>query len=548
MKQYWKKNRGILAVALLLGTCASVFTAGVSLLLQAVVDAAVTKQPGLFGQLLLFTVAYVLFLCALNFLSAVTAKYLAARMVRQYRQDIFSGIMKRQPIHYHAENTSGYVSALTNDIKLVEENYISALLLTFELVIMFAATLGILIFLSPAVMAILAAALLLMLLLPAGIGRMLEKRQDLVSKQMSLFTGKLKDLFSGYAVLKSYSRIEDAVARFADDNERETKMRFKAARLFALNEGLSNTLSVLSTVAVIFAAAYFVLKGRITMGTLLALVQLSSTFMAPVVLLMQNIPKIQSMKPVIARLNTYAESEIGIRRAEGIPSFASAVALDHVTFSYDGHMPLLSDVSLRLEKGKKYAIMGRSGCGKSTLIKLLLGHLDNYGGRIWYDGQELRTLDPDKIAALSSVIHQDIYLFCESIRDNILLHEDFSAQELQNALKKSGAASFIAEKEGGLDCMAGENGAALSGGQKQRIALARAFIRRAPLLILDEGTSALDRKTAYDIESRLLHDEEITLLTVTHHPNPALLPQYDEVYDLEDGRLKKRPAGKMPQA
>lgn len=542
MKRYWQNNKGMVMLALLLGTCASIFTTGVSLLLQAVVDAAVTKQTELFGKLFLFTVIYILFLCGINFLSAVTAKYLTARMIRQYRQDIFSGIMRRQPARYHTENTSSYVSALTNDIKLVEENYISALFLTFELIIMFAATLGILIFLSPAVMAILVVTLLLMLLLPAGIGRILEKRQDLVSKQMSLFTGKLKDFFSGYEVLKSYNRIDNTIARFAGDNEQETKTRFKAARLFALNEGLSDTLSVLSTVAVIFSAAYLVLTGHITMGTLLALVQLSSTFMTPVILLMQNIPKIQSMKPVIARLNAYAAREADGKHPEGVPAFSHAIALEGVSFSYDGQAPLLTDVTLRLEKGKKYAVMGRSGCGKSTLIKLLLGHFDNYSGGIWYDGQELRDLDPDKIAALSSVIHQDVYLFCESIRDNILLHEDFSAQELQAAIEKSGAASFIVGKEGGLDCVAGENGAALSGGQKQRIALARAFIRRAPLLILDEGTSALDSKTAYDIESRLLQDNEITLLTVTHHPHPDLLAQYDAVYDIENGRLKKRQA------
>lgn len=542
MKRYWKKNRGILMLALLLGTCASIFTTGVSLILQAVVDAAVTKQTELFGKLFLLTVVYILFLCALNYLSSVTAKYLTARMIRQYRQDIFSGIMRRQPVRYHAENTSSYVSALTNDIKLVEENYISALLLTFELIIMFVATLGVLIFLSPVVMAILVFALLLMLLLPAAIGCILEKRQDLVSKQMSHFTGKLKDFFSGYEVLKSYNRIENTIVRFADDNEQEITMKLKAARLFALNEGLSDTLSVLSTVAVIFSAAYLVLAGHITMGTLLALVQLSSTFMTPVILLMQNIPKIQSMKPILARLDAYAKNEAGRKHPEGIPTFAHVITLERVSFSYDGHVPLLVDVTLRLEKGKKYAIMGRSGCGKSTLIKLLLGHFDNYSGGIWYDGQELRSLDPDKIAALSSVIHQDIYLFCESLRDNILLHEGFSAQDLKNAIEKSGAASFIAEKEDGLDCITGENGAALSGGQKQRIALARAFIRRAPLLILDEGTSALDGKTAYDIESRLLHDDDITLLTVTHHPNPDLLAQYDAVYDLENGRLKKRQA------
>ena len=216
-------------------------------------------------------------------------------MLKQYRKDVFQGIMSRQPAAYYKETTADYVSAMTNDMKLIEENYIAALLSTFELLIMFTATFGLLIALSPLVTVILVLALLLMFLVPAGIGRVLEKRQDLVSKQMSVFTGKLKELFSGYEVLKSYNRIENAILRFQDENEKEIHTRFKAARLFALNEGLADTLSVLSTIAVIFVSAYLVLIGHITMGTLLALVQLSSSFMAPVILLMQNIPKIQSM-------------------------------------------------------------------------------------------------------------------------------------------------------------------------------------------------------------------------------------------------------------
>ena len=130
--------------------------------------------------------------------------------------------------------------------------------------------------------------------------------------------------------------------------------------------------------------------------------------------------------------------------------------------------------------------MGQSGCGKSTLLKLLTGYLDDYKGAILYDGQELQTLNSDRITNLSAVIHQNVYLFHESIRENILLHEEFTEQELVSAIEKSGVAMFLPEKDGGLEYVVGENGGVLSGGQKQRITLARALIRHAPLLILDE--------------------------------------------------------------
>lgn len=539
MKKYWKKNGFFLAVTLMAGILASVLASGIAIVLQKVVDVAVTKQTEAFGKLFLFAVGYILVLCVMNYTSALMEKYLTEKMIKQYRRDIFKGIMDRRPIRYYRENTADYISALTNDMKLIEDNYIAALLNTFKLVVMFAVTLVILLILSPMVTAILILTFLLMFLLPATIGRCLEKRQDRVSAQMAAFTEKLKDILSGYEVLRSYDRIEAAKYRFQEENEEEIRVRFRAARLFALNEGLSDTLAVLSTITVIFVSAYLVLIGQITMGTLLALVQLSSSFMAPVMLLMQNVPRIQSMKAVIARLNSYAEDDPAVKPLPlELPSFEKEIELDGASFSYDGEQTVLADITMRIDKGGKYAVMGPSGCGKTTLIKLLLGYFEDYGGSIRYDGRELRALDMDKIAGIISVIHQNVYLFNLSVRENILLFEEFDEAALAEAVEKSGVSLFIDEKEGGLAHGTGENGALLSGGQRQRVALARALIRRAPFVILDEGTSALDRKTACEIESRLLEDEELTLLTITHNPDPQLMRRYDGIYRMNDGRLE----------
>ncbi len=417
MKRYWKKNKVFLAASLAFGLLASVLTTGVSIVLQKVIDAAAEKQMEIFRNLFIFTIVYMLALCTVNFLSSLSARYLTKRMIRQYRQDIFEGIMSRRPAWFHEENTADYLSALT---------------------------------------------FLLMFLIPAVIGKTLEKRQDLVSRQMSVFTEKIKDIFSGYDVLKSYNRIEAANNRFSSENETEAGIGFRAAKLFALNEGLSDTLSVLSTIMVIFAAAYLVLMGRISMGTLLALVQLSSTFMAPVILLLQNVPKIRSMKSVIVRLNGYTQgdSEAEERRKllQGSPSFEHDIELRKVSFSYKKDSPVLCGAAMRFEKGKKYAIMGPSGCGKSTLLKLMTGYYENYDGKILYDGIELRALDGDQIAGLVSVIHQNVYLFNGTIRENILLDEEFSEGELSEAVEKSGVSLFSDEKEEGLDTRVGENG------------------------------------------------------------------------------------------
>ncbi len=536
LKRYWKKNLPLLLLTLALGLLASLFNAGVSLLLQQAIDTALAGAGARFWRLLWFALGYILLLCALGSLSALSAKQLTGRMVQQLRQDVFAGILRRRPLAFAQEGTANYLSALTNDMRLVEEHHIAALLQGFELLALLAATLVLLLRLSPLVTAILLVAFLLVLLLPAAMGRLLEARQDQLSRQMARFTAQAKDSLDGYQVLRSYRRLDNATQRFAQENQGEIRARARTARLFALNEGLSDTLSVLSILAVIFASAYLVLRGQLTMGALLALVQLSGTFLSPVLLLLQTLPKLQSVKPVIARLNAYAQTPVP--PPAGVPSFQECIQLQRLGFSYQPGKPVLKDLSLTVRRGEKLAILGQSGAGKSTLLRLLTGDFDQYTGSLTYDGQELRTLDPDQVAGLSALLHQNVYLFHGTLRENICLYEDIPPERLQEAVEKSGVGTFLAEF-GGLDAPVGENGARLSGGQRQRVALARALVREAPLVILDEGTSALDRDTALAMESRLLEEEGLTLLTITHRQEPALLAKYDQVYRFSGGGLAR---------
>lgn len=194
---------------------------------------------------------------------------------------------------------------------------------------------------------------------------------------------------------------------------------------------------------------------------------------------------------------------------------------------------MLKDVSFRFEKGGKYALTGPSGCGKSTLLKLLLGWLPEYTGSICFDGQNAREIPSEQLQEQMSYIEQDVFLFNTTIRENITLGMDFSEERLESAVRDSALDRDLTAMPLGLDTPVGENGSNLSGGQKQRVAIARALIHKRSILLVDEGTSALDQQNADIVEQSLLKNPDLTLILVSHHLTPERQAQFTKVFHLQ---------------
>ena len=167
------------------------------------------------------------------------------------------------------------------------------------------------------------------------------------------------------------------------------------------------------------------------------------------------------------------------------------------------------------------------------LIKLLLGWLPDYGGVIRFDGRDARDFTPEQLQQQMSYIEQNVFLFNATIRDNITLGGTFTDAQMEKALRDSALAGDLASMPDGLDTAVGEEGGSLSGGQKQRVAIARALIHDRSILLVDEGTSALDQKNADIVEKSLLANPELTLILVSHHLTPERKEQFTQVYDLQ---------------
>lgn len=557
MKIYTEKDRILLGGAMLLGGINAALSAFVSILMQQIIDAAVHKDTDGFTRLFFVMLVYLAVLGIIGFLEAYCGKILLRNVTQHLREDIFRGVMRRKPAAYLLNNTADYLSALVNDVKLIEENYLIPLLLCSQMVVLFLTTLGILFYLSPLVTTVLLVFLVLMFLIPALLGKKLQNKQDAYSEKLADFTARTKDYLNGYEVIRGYSLLPYIYRKFFYTNKETAARKFSADTLLAVNESFSDVLSSLSITVIVFLSAYLMLTESITMGTLMALIQLSGTFITPVVILMQNVPKVTGIKPVLQHLQELKlisddeiTSEDDIENiAKGTPdisamsapstpeAFCHSLVCSNITFRYGVNAPVLKELNLKIEAGKKYVLQGESGCGKTTLMRLLTGYSKDFEGTISYDGRTITDIGQCRLNRLVSVVHQNIFLLDTDIIENICLGENYSEENIRQALNDSGIIQFLPALEHGLHTKVGENGSNLSGGQKQRIAVARALVRRTPIIIIDEGTSAVDIQTAYEIEEKLLAKKDLTVICITHHMNDTLRACYDRVLRMENGKI-----------
>ena len=216
----------------------------------------------------------------------------------------------------------------------------------------------------------------------------------------------------------------------------------------------------------------------------------------------------------------------------------TGITIDHLTYGYHEDAPVLNDVSVRFEAGKSYAIVGTSGSGKSTLVNLLMGSSNDYQGSIRFDQRELRSIATESLYGLVSVVQQNVFIFDDTIRNNITMFRHFDEKLVQQATEKAGLTPLLAER--GEDYICGENGSGLSGGERQRISIARCLLRQTPVLLIDEATAALDAATAYSVSAAILAIEGLTRIVVTHRLEEPLLRKYDEILVLKNGEICER--------
>ena len=537
MGRYFKEHKLLVIITVIISMITAGIVAGIALILQRVLDYALSGDLDQFIRTMIFAIVYFFAMALFVYINTRFAFKVSYRVLKSMRRSVFAGVMQQNMEEFNSVNTADYLSALNNDMKIIEENYLNNVFDVVYNAVLFFASLAVMIYFDFLVTLVVLGVSVLMMIMPGLVGVIMQKRQKVQSETMSDFMARIKDFFSGFEIISTYRMGAFSKKEFTKKNDELYTAQYNVGKAMALVAGLTTTLALMVQTTAIFLSAYFIITGRITAGVLLGLVQAAGLLVSPLGAMAGIMPLMQGAKPIIERVNRFADHEPSGFLGTQMPTFEKGITVTNLNFGYEEENMVLQNINVQFERSKKYAIIGGSGCGKSTLVKLLTGYYSKYEGEIEYDGTDLHKLDMEKLGELSATIHQNIYLFDETIRDNICLHREYSDEELQRALNISGVDMFLGDDGKSLSDDVGENGANLSGGQRQRIAVARALILQKPLLILDEGTSSLDMQTAYDIESRLLKEDELTLITITHSHNPELLQGYDSIIFMDSGEI-----------
>ena len=462
---------------------------------------------------------------------------IACGAVEQVRQRILEQVLYRTVAQYNAEGDAAYLSLLTTDLRtLYDDYYMSLFSIVFWGGIMLCA-LAMYLYISPVMLLAILLVTIPPLVLPRRMNERLKATRDAFSLQMADYTQQLKELLGGFEIIRSFLR-EDAYAALhqkAARKARESELDYQQS----LNAMVTNTslISNLIFPVVMLVGLFLAFDGRLTMGTVSTAASMANFVITPCHQIAQCWAKVKSSQGIRQRLEAVMAEPQAAEQGEPIGPIES-IQCETVRFAYPNTAePVLKDASLTVDAAQKVALVGESGCGKSTLAKLLFQYYPDYSGDILFNGRQVRTLDRTALYRRVGYIAQTAYLFHDTIRNNICLHEDFPDEQLAHAIAAAGLTDWVASLPDGLDTVISENGKNLSGGQRQRIGIARLALRSYDLIIADEITASLDPDTSQQVMENLIA-MPCMVVAITHDVAGSFMHQFDKVYRVEHGVVR----------
>ncbi len=500
-------------------------------------------EAGPMGALLYFSaaIAIAIFLKnAFRYLGAWHMTFYENTLIQNLRNHLFTHLTGL-PLGFFIRHRKGRLLNLaTQDVQIIQEATIGTIynLLNDPLTMLF--YLGTMLILSWKLTLIALVVLPLTGWMISRLARALRRRAHHGQRQMDQVLNILEEFLNGVRTVKAFSAEAHERRRFLSANAAYTQFMISLRRRMELASPLTEVLSVLVVLGLLYYGTFSVLQGEIKASEFITFIAIFGQFLSPMKTFNQAVSRMQkaivSFRRIEALLQQPLSEEYNGQR-KPISAIREGIVMEDVYFRY-GDKEVLRGISLRIPVGARVAFVGPSGSGKTTLVDLLCGFYRPTSGEVYIDGEPLSAIDPVSYRRLLGIVPQDGVLFHATLWENLTYGTEGPPDEarLWQALEMAQARSFVEELPEGLHTLMGERGQRFSGGQRQRLALARALYRQPQLLILDEATSALDSESEARIHQALAElPRTYTLILIAHRL--STVRHADWIYVLNEGRI-----------
>ena len=535
MKKYiWKQKYSLLGSVLLALLC-SLLSVMLIYIVQNLVDSMTTGQAGLLQRMIMLLVG----LLAANFIFGYFSVLLEAKISRKLhldmKKDLFQAILSQRYKDFKKTSIGSKLSVFENDINFVEEYYFNNIFVLIRNVIVLAVAVTYLFVLNIPMGILLLVCSVVILFVPLLLGKNIDPISEEYAHDKGEFIGQLKDYCEGMDVIHAYN-IEKHVQKnyFAALNKLESKL-FQLRKKLGLYNQTMVTGNYLIIAISFSVGGFLVIKNVISVGELIAITQVMNIIMQPIGEVASALVEMSGSLAVRQKLEHMTERVVQENNQEpdiSEPVF-SGIECRSISYDTDDGAFSLNKISLSLEPKKKYVVIGPSGCGKTTLLKIIANVLEPLSGDIYINGLNYTECE-EMVSKLVSLVHQDTFIFNDTIENNIRLYQDYSPEAFDHAISATVLKEKLKER---IQSDCSEGGSSLSGGEKQRLSVARSILRNSPVLLLDEITSALDRATAKTIVGNLFAMEEKTIIFVTHKMEAEFLKKVDCILCMNQGMI-----------
>jgi len=535
---YFRQERR--AVALLLIAVVAAVAAGVAApgFQSAAIDSIVAGRYDAVGG----TLTAMLLLYLVNGVSILLQGYLSARLgqrvVSRLRAELFDRVVEL-PISYLDSHSYGdLMSRMTNDAENVSTVISSSLSSLFSGVLTLAGTLAVMFFYSVPLTALTCTTVIFSVLLTRVMTKLMRRYYTRRQAMLGRLNGIVEEHFSAAKTVTAYNLQRRTIEAFSRSSDELTKTGIIAEIIGNAMGPLMNMVNNLSFVIVAAFGAWFALRGMVSVGVISAFIIYSKQFSRPINELAQLYGQIQTAvagaERIFAILDTPPEDKSGEREfrvTEGVIEFKN------VSFSYVPGKPVIQDFSLRVEAGKKIALVGATGSGKTTIVNLLMRFYELDSGAITVDGTDIRSVSSEALRDAVGIVLQDTVLFSDTVRNNLKYADaSLSDDDMLSAARQAGCDKVVDALPQGYDTPLTAAGASLSQGQRQLLTIARAFLSYPRILVLDEATSSVDTRTEQQIQNAMTElMRERTSLIIAHRL--STVRDADRIVVMDHGRL-----------